>query len=67
MTPAQVMRRLRGLGCIQLRQRGSHVRFVSPCGRCHTTVPTTEAGTCKPARRARSRGMEPCLEEGWLR
>lgn len=67
MTGNDVVRRLLALGCRKVRQKGSHVRFVSPCGKCHTTVPLhgnrdIATGTL----RAIERDMEPCLGKGWL-
>ena len=68
MTGSELVRRLVALGCEKLRQNGSHVRMVSPCGRCHTTVPV-HAGKDIPkgTLRAIERDMEPCLGKGWLR
>jgi predicted RNA binding protein YcfA (HicA-like mRNA interferase family) len=67
MTAREVKRRLRELGCREVRQRGSHVRFVSSCGRCFTTVPDHGSrdipyGTL----RAIEKDMEPCLGPKWL-
>jgi len=68
MTGKDVLRRLRSLGCRELRQHGSHVRVVSPCGRCHTTVPMHAGDDIPPGTlRAIERDMEPCLGKGWLR
>jgi predicted RNA binding protein YcfA (HicA-like mRNA interferase family) len=60
------MRKLRRLGCTQVRQRGSHVRVR--CGRCLTTVPVHAGEDLRTGTlRAIERDLEPCLGKGWLR
>jgi predicted RNA binding protein YcfA (HicA-like mRNA interferase family) len=67
MTGNDVARRLVALRCKLLRQKGSHARFVSPCGRCFTTVPMHGKKDIPPGTlRAIERDMEPCLGKGWL-
>jgi predicted RNA binding protein YcfA (HicA-like mRNA interferase family) len=67
MTAREVLRVLTTLGCVVLRQKGSHIRVVSPRGKCHTTVPNHAGerlgvGLLK----AIQRQMAPCLGPGWL-
>ncbi|TMK78515.1 MAG: addiction module toxin, HicA family [Actinobacteria bacterium] len=66
MTGRQLLRRLRKLGCEEVRQRGSHVRVR--CGRCETTVPVHAGEDLPPGTlRAIERDLEPCLGKKWLR
>ncbi|MEK6275852.1 MAG: type II toxin-antitoxin system HicA family toxin [Actinomycetota bacterium] len=66
MTGRHVLRRLRRLGCEEVRQRGSHVRVR--CGRCETTVPVHAGEDLPPGTlRAIERDLEPCLGRKWLR
>jgi predicted RNA binding protein YcfA (HicA-like mRNA interferase family) len=61
------MRRLRELGYSEVRASGSHVRFVSSCGRCHTTVPDHGGQDLKRGTlHGIEKDMEPCLESKWL-
>lgn len=67
MRANEVTKKLASLGCVALRQKGSHIRFASPCGKCHTTVPVHAGedlgiGLLKQIQR----DMAPCLGEGWL-
>ena len=60
------MRRLRKLGCVEVRRKGSHVRVE--CGRCATTVPVHAGKDLPPGTpRAIERDLEPCLGKGWLK
>ena len=67
MTAREVVRQLKALGCKQVRQRGSHARFVSPSGRCAVTVPM-HRGRVIPIGTLMSieRTMYPCLGAKWL-
>ena len=61
-----LLRRLRQLDCVELRQRGSHMRVQ--CGRCFTTVPVHSGEELVPwLLRAIERDLEPCLGKGWMR
>jgi predicted RNA binding protein YcfA (HicA-like mRNA interferase family) len=61
----ELVRLLRRLGCVEIRQRGSHVRVR--CGRCFTTVPVHAGEDLGPGLlRAIERDLEPCLGKGWL-
>jgi len=64
-TGKDVLRVLRGRGCVEVRQRGSHVRVR--CGKCTTTVPI-HAGETLPLGTLRQiqRDLDPCLGKGWL-
>jgi predicted RNA binding protein YcfA (HicA-like mRNA interferase family) len=65
LTGKELLRMLRNLGCVEIRQTGSHVRVS--CGECHTTVPLHAGETLgKGLLRAIERGLEPCLGEAWL-
>jgi predicted RNA binding protein YcfA (HicA-like mRNA interferase family) len=57
---------LKEKGCIETRQKGSHIRVE--CGGCVTTVAdhsgeTIPIGTLKKI----ERDLEPCLGKGWLK
>lgn len=60
MTDRELLRRLRRAGCIEVRQRGSHV--VVRCGDCQTTIPV-HAGRDLPRGTlgAIRRDLRPCL------
>ncbi len=66
MTAKDLRRILRSFGCVETRQRGSHLRVE--CGRCVTTVPVhtgEDIGT--GLLRRIERDLEPCLGKGWLK
>ncbi|HLG00999.1 MAG TPA: type II toxin-antitoxin system HicA family toxin [Acidimicrobiia bacterium] len=66
MTGKQLLRTLRKRGCVELRQRGSHV--IVRCGECQTVVPVhagEDLGT--GLLRSIERDLEPCLSKRWLR
>jgi predicted RNA binding protein YcfA (HicA-like mRNA interferase family) len=57
---------LRSLGCVETRQRGSHIRIE--CGRCVSTVPVHAGEDIGPGLLRRiERDLEPCLGKGWLK
>lgn len=62
------MRIIERAGCVQLRQRGSHVVVQRPGG-CQTVVIPVHRGQDIPigTRRAIERSLEPCLGKGWMR
>lgn len=63
----EVLGELRRRGCEKSRQRGSHQRWDSPDGQCHTTVPVHKGEDIpRGTLRAIERDMEPCLGKGWL-
>ena len=52
------------LGCIEVRQSGSHV--VVRCGSCQTVAPK-HGGDIRPGTlRSIEQDLEPCLGKGWL-
>ena len=54
---------LRTLGCVAVRQRGSHLTVR--CGACQTVIPMhrdVAPGTLREIARA----LTPCLGAGWL-
>ncbi len=66
MRARALLKILRDLGCVEVRQVGSHVRVQ--CGTCLTTVPVhagEELG--KGLLRSIERDLEPCLGKGWLK
>ena len=66
MAGRELLRRLRRLGCEEVRQKGSHVRVR--CGECTTTVPVHAGHDLPPGTlRAIERDLDPCLGKGWLR
>jgi len=66
ITGRELLRRLRLLGCVEVRRRGSHVRVR--CGLCTTTVPVHAWHDLPPGTlRQIERDLEPCLGNRWLR
>jgi predicted RNA binding protein YcfA (HicA-like mRNA interferase family) len=62
----EVLDRIRTLGGVVVRRRGSHVRVR--CGSCFTTVPDHGAEDLpRGTLRAIERDLEPALGKGWLR
>ena len=60
-----LLRLLKRLGCVEVRQKGSHV--IVRCGNCTSVVPVhagedLKIGTLK----AIERQLEPCLGKGWM-
>ena len=59
---------LRRRGCSERSGKGSHVRFTSPCGKCHATVSGHDGDEVRRGLLAEiERTMKPCFGEGWLR
>ena len=66
MRAKELLRKLKDLGCDEIRQKGSHVRVR--CGVCFSTVPVHSGEDIGPGLlRAIERDLEPCLGKGWLR
>ena len=66
MTAKDLRRILRSFGCVEIRQRGSHLRIE--CGRCITTVPVHAGEDTGPGLLRRIElYLEPCLGKGWLK
>lgn len=65
MTSREVLKRMRELGCVEVRQVGSHKRMR--CGKCLTTVADHAGEDIKPGTlRSIERACEPCLGKRWL-
>jgi predicted RNA binding protein YcfA (HicA-like mRNA interferase family) len=65
MTGKELRRLLNALGCIELRQKGAHLRIR--CGSCFTTVPLHAGEDLGPGLLRRiERDLEPCLGPRWL-
>lgn len=65
MTSRDLLKILNALGCVEVRQKGSHIRVR--CGMCSTTIPShkgEDLGT--GLLKAIERDLAPCLGEGWL-
>lgn len=66
MRAKELIRLLKQLDWVEIRQRGSHMRVQ--CGRCFTTVPVHAGEELGPGLlRAIERDLEPCLGKGWLK
>lgn len=66
MKAKELLRLLRAHGCIEVRQKGSHVRVQ--CTRCFTTVPVHAGEDLGPGLlKAIERQLEPCLGKGSLK
>ena len=66
MRAKDLLKLLKDLGCVEVRQKGSHVRVR--CGECFTTVPVhagEELGI--GLLKAIVKDLEPCLGKGWLK
>lgn len=57
---------LKGLGCDEVRQSGSHLRVRF--GACNTTIPVHPGEDLgKGLLRSIEKDLEPCLGKGWLK
>ena len=66
MKAKKILKILRSKGCIELRQKGSHIRVA--CEGCHSTVPNHSGEEIGPGLlRKIEKDLEPCLGIGWLR
>jgi len=66
MNARELRRILRDLGCIELRQKGSHLRVQ--CGTCFATIPIHAGEDLKEGTlRGIEKQLEPCLGKNWLR
>jgi predicted RNA binding protein YcfA (HicA-like mRNA interferase family) len=66
MKARELRRILQRLGCVELRQRGSHL--VVRCGKCQTVVPVHAGEDISPGTlRAINKALAPCLGDDWLR
>ena len=65
VTSRELRRTLKRFGCVEVRQRGSHL--VVRCGACQTVIPVHPGEDIGPGLlRAIERQLEPCLGKGWL-
>ena len=64
---AKALRRiLKSKGCVETRQKGSHLRVE--CGSCATTIPVHVGEDLGPGLlRSIERDLERCLGPGWLK
>ncbi|MEX2236168.1 MAG: type II toxin-antitoxin system HicA family toxin [Dehalococcoidia bacterium] len=60
-----LLRELRRRGCVQVGQRGSHVKVR--CGECQTVVPVHRGDLGTGLLRAIERDLETCLGRRWLK
>jgi predicted RNA binding protein YcfA (HicA-like mRNA interferase family) len=68
VTSSEVVRKLAAAKCTLVRQEGSHARYVSPCGKCVTTVAMHAGKDIHPKTlRTIEKDMQPCLGKNWLR
>jgi predicted RNA binding protein YcfA (HicA-like mRNA interferase family) len=65
VTVRELRRILRRLGCVELRQVGSHLTVA--CDRCTTTIAVHTGDIPTGTLRKIERDLEPCLGKGWLR
>lgn len=66
MTSRELRRILKAAGCVEVRQKGSHLRVE--CGTCRTTVPVHPGESIAPGTlRAIAKDLTPCLGTGWLK
>jgi predicted RNA binding protein YcfA (HicA-like mRNA interferase family) len=65
MTSRELRKILKAFGCVEVRQKGSHM-FIS-CGACTTVVPVHPGEDIKKGTLAGiERQLTPCLGKGWL-
>jgi predicted RNA binding protein YcfA (HicA-like mRNA interferase family) len=65
MKAKDLRRVLKSRGCVEVRQKGSHLRVE--CGACVTTVPVHAGEDLGPGLLRRiERDLERCLGKGWL-
>ncbi|MFN0061337.1 MAG: type II toxin-antitoxin system HicA family toxin [Myxococcaceae bacterium] len=65
MKVRELLRLLKQLGCMEVRQKGSHL--MVRCGDCQTTIPVHTGDIAPGTLRAIERQLSSCLGEGWLR
>lgn len=65
MTARELRRILRSKGCVEVRQKGSHLRVR--CGTCSTSIPVHKGEDLGIGLLQKiERDLAPCLGEGWL-
>jgi predicted RNA binding protein YcfA (HicA-like mRNA interferase family) len=65
MTPRVLRRLLKRKGCVEVRQRGSHV--IVRCGNCQSTIPIHSGDIAPGTLRQIGKLLEPCLGKDWWR
>lgn len=65
VTARALRKALRGLGCVEVRQAGSHLTVR--CGECLTTIAVHGGDIPTGTLHKIIRDLEPCLGKGWLR
>jgi predicted RNA binding protein YcfA (HicA-like mRNA interferase family) len=66
MKAKDLRRILASKGCVEIRQKGSHLRVE--CGSCVTTIPVHAGEDLGSGLLRRiERDLEPCLGRGWLK
>jgi predicted RNA binding protein YcfA (HicA-like mRNA interferase family) len=64
VTSRELRRVLRSYGCVELRQKGSHLMIR--CGKCQTVVPVHPGEDIAPGTlHSIERALDPCLGKGW--
>ncbi len=65
MKSRELLRLLRRQGCVEVRQKGSHL--LVRCGKCISIVPVHQGEDLKRGTlKAIEKQLEPCLGKGWL-
>ena len=66
MTARDLRKILKSLGCVEVRQKSSHL--VVQCGQCLTVIPVHKGEDLgKGLLRAIERDLEACLGKAWLK
>lgn len=63
MTSRELRRILKRLGCVEVRQKGSHL--IVRCGKCQVVVPVQGEELGPGLLRSLFRDLEPCLGKDW--
>lgn len=64
MKARELRKVLKSLGCVEVRQKGSHL--VVRCGVCQTVIPVHAGDIAPGTLRDIVEKLTPCLGEGWL-
>ena len=66
LTERELRKILRGIGCVEVRQKGSPLSVR--CGQCQTTITVHKGHDYdRGLLRRIERDLEPCLGKGWLK
>jgi predicted RNA binding protein YcfA (HicA-like mRNA interferase family) len=66
VTATEVVRKLTQHGCVPVRQKGSHARYVGVREVRDDTVPMHKGDIPTGTLKAIEKDMAPCLGDGWL-